>query len=338
MRRLERASFVAGLLLLAWFIYRIGPERVGRNLAEMGWGFLLVFALQAVPIFLGALSWRLVVAGNGAPTLPALARMLVAGEAVNAVSPVALVGGELVRISLLSRRIPAEEAVPSVALAAMAQCCAQILFVLSGLPFAGHAGSKRIRFERASRPCSAALVVVLAGLLFLAVSPAAHAWIERRLARSARLRRISLRIPPAWREAIPRSLRALREHPGRFALSVGASLLVWQMGALETLLILRFLHVPVGFARAYAIEVLAVAIEGALFFVPAKMGTQEGGKILIFVAAGLDPAKGLALGLVRRIRELAWAGVGLGLLGGAERGRNAASPTEVLTAQSARLT
>ena len=337
MRRLERASFVAGLLLLAWFVHRIGPERVGQNLGEMGWGFLLVFALQVLPIFFGALSWRLVLADTGAPTLPALARMLVAGEAVNAVSPVALVGGELVRISLLSRRIPPEDAVPSVALAAMAQCCAQILFVLSGLPFAVtlvRSGPLRTGFAA----LSAALAAVLAGLLFLAICRGAHDWIARRIARSARLRRLSMRVPPAWRDAIPRSLRALRAHPGRFGLSVGASLLVWQMGAVETLLILRFLRVPVGFARAYAIEVLAVTIEGALFFVPAKMGTQEGGKILIFLAAGLDPAKGLALGLVRRIRELAWAGVGLGLLGGAGRRRSAASPTEGLTAQSARLT
>ena len=59
--------------------------------------------------------------------------------------------------------------------------------------------------------------------------------------------------------------------------------------------------------------------------------------MLIFLAAGLDTAKGFTLGLVRRIRELCWAAVGLGILGrlgGAARpaGSGADSP------QLARLT
>jgi uncharacterized protein (TIRG00374 family) len=334
LKRLEQASFVVGLLLLGWFIYRIGPERVGLNLAELGWGFVLIFGLQAIPIVLNTLSWRLMLAPGSSVPLTAMARMLIAGEAVNAVSPVALVGGELVRISLLSKRIPAQEAVPSVALAAMAQCCAQILFVLSGLPIAiTFVQSAPIRVGLVA--LSAALAVLLGGLLFLVRSAAAHGWIERTIGRSSWLRAISLRVPPTWRDAIPRSLRVLRERPGHFGLSVGASLLVWQMGVVETFLILRFLRAPSGPVQAYGIEVLAVAIEGVLFFVPAKMGTQEGGKILIFLAAGLDPAKGLALGLVRRIRELAWAAVGLGVLGAIQRRKSPISPPDGLPAQSA---
>lgn len=335
MKRLERASFVVGLLLLGWLIYRIGPESVGRNLADLGWGFVLIFALQAIPILLGTLSWWLTLRPEQRLSLTAMARMLVAGEAVNAVSPVALVGGELVRISMLSTRIPAEDAVPSVALAAMAQCCAQILFVLSGVPIALNlVHSAPVRQSLVF--LSTALAVLLCGLLFFALSAAGQAWIERKAGRSSRLRAISRHVPPTWREVLPRSLRALRERPGHFALAIGASLLVWQMGGVETFLILRFLRAPVGPLRAYGIEVLAVAIEGVLFFVPAKMGTQEGGKILIFLAAGLDPAKGLALGLARRIRELAWAAVGLGVLGASQR--SPVSPAEVRPAQTARLT
>ena len=63
-----------------------------------------------------------------------------------------------------------------------------------------------------------------------------------------------------------------------------------------------------------AIEVLSIAINGVLFFIPAKLGTQEGGKVLIFTLLGLTPAQGLDFGLLRRVRELAWAAVGLTLL------------------------
>jgi hypothetical protein len=58
-----------------------------------------------------------------------------------------------------------------------------------------------------------------------------------------------------------------------------------------------------------------VLIDGILFFVPAKVGTQEGGKVVLFAALGLSPARGLTVGVVRRIRELAYAGLGLAALG-----------------------
>jgi hypothetical protein len=88
----------------------------------------------------------------------------------------------------------------------------------------------------------------------------------------------------------------------------------WALGAVEIYLILWILGVPITAHRALTIEALSVAIDGLLFFVPAKVGTQEGGKVLIFTILGLDPAKGLALGILRHIRELTWAMIGLLIL------------------------
>jgi hypothetical protein len=65
---------------------------------------------------------------------------------------------------------------------------------------------------------------------------------------------------------------------------------------------------------ALTIQVLATAIDAILFLVPARAGIQEGGKVLIFSILGLDTAKGLALGIARRIRELGWGLVGLLIL------------------------
>ena len=75
-----------------------------------------------------------------------------------------------------------------------------------------------------------------------------------------------------------------------------------------------------------AIEVLSAAIDSLLFMVPAKVGTQEGGKTAIFATLGLSASAGLAFGIVRHIRELAWAGFGL-LLGTAHRRMMMSQPT-----------
>jgi uncharacterized membrane protein YbhN (UPF0104 family) len=139
--------------------------------------------------------------------------------------------------------------------------------------------------------------------------------IRDRLRGIAWLRRQWARIPERWKRTESETLGVLRERPGSFVTAVAITFLDWQLGVVEALLILRFLHLPVSFPQAYAIELLSVVIEGILFFVPAKIGTQEGGKVLIFLAMGLDPAKGLTLGLIRRLCGLFWAGVGLVFLG-----------------------
>jgi hypothetical protein len=325
MRRIERLSFAAGLLLLGWLLVHIGVRPVLRNLEAVGWGFALVLLLQTVPVFLNALAWQAVLPPEHGLPVTALVPPLVAGEAVNAVSPIGFVGGELLRVTLLSRRIPAPAAVGATGLAAMSQFVAQALFVLSGMPVVlGRVEDPRLR--TGLLVLSGAVAALLGMVLLLGwrnrARAAAGSWLEG----LAPLRRVRDRLPDAWRRLAPEMLRTLHERPGRFAASVAASLLAWQTGVLETLLVLALLHQPVGLATAIAIEVSAVAIEGMLFFVPARMGTQEGGRVLIFLAMGLPAATGLALGLVRRLRELVWAAAGLAILGSLQVSRKAAGP------------
>jgi glycosyltransferase 2 family protein len=304
---------VAGVLLLGWLLYRIGPGNLARNLSEIGWGFLLILALRGLPIVLNTLSWQRLLPENSGVHLMRLAPILVAGDAVNTVNPVSVVGGELVRASLLRRALPAQTAVVSVALAAMSQFVAQILFALSGLPVAWSLIADA-RLRRAMLVLGGVMVLCLGFVLFLGFSTGGLAWIKGVLGRVRWLRARWAALPERWRSLEREARNALRERPGAFAESVGAAFLGWQAGVVEAFVILRFLREPVGWGQAFAIEALAVVIEGLLFFVPAKIGAQEGGKVLIFLAMGLPPAKGFALGFIRRLRELAWAVAGLAVL------------------------
>ena len=78
---------------------------------------------------------------------------------------------------------------------------------------------------------------------------------------------------------------------------------------------------PVSPVTAFAIEVLSITIDGLLFLVPAKIGTQEGGKVVAFAALGLPSSFGFAFGVVRHVRELIWAAAGILLYGVAIRRR-----------------
>jgi uncharacterized protein (TIRG00374 family) len=314
LKRIERIGFAAGVLLLAWLLYRIGPAALLANLSEVGWGFLVVLALHGLTVLFNSLAWqRVLPAGHRVP-LPLLARMQIAGDAVNAVNPLGVVGGELMRVRLLSRVLPVSAATASVGLVATAQFVSQILFVLSGTPLTLHwITDPGIR--RGLLVLCLLLLLLFGLLLWLALSESAFAAIRRRLGGIQWLRKRWAAIPERWKKTEHDTLEVLRERPRAFVTAVGITFLDWQLGVIEALVILRFLRQPVGFPQCYAIELLSVVIEGVLFFVPAKIGTQEGGKVLIFLAMGLDPAKGLTLGVIRRLCGLFWAGVGLGLLG-----------------------
>ena len=122
-------------------------------------------------------------------------------------------------------------------------------------------------------------------------------------------------LPPSW--AGPgRDLDAAlaRLGPGRAVAVLGFFVLGWAVGAVEIYLILHWVGAA-DWRTALALETGSVLIDGMLFFVPAKVGTQEGGKVVLFAALGLSPARGLTVGVVRRIRELAYAGLGLMALG-----------------------
>ncbi|MGH9399995.1 MAG: lysylphosphatidylglycerol synthase domain-containing protein [Thermoanaerobaculia bacterium] len=327
----QRVAFAAGVVLLCWLVFRIGPGIVLRSLAGVGWGFLLIVGLYGITVLANTASWRCMLPAQGRRVpLRALAPMLVAGDAVNAVTPTALVGGSLLRVSLLGQWISTPGALAAVGLAAMTQCVAQVLFVLSGLPvILTQVGDARLR--SGMMILSAVLLFFLGAVLFLAWSRAPWRRLEGLLCRLGLFRRWWASGGARWRSFGTEMLASLRSRPADFARSVGFAYIGWSVGVVETFLILRLLKAPVDWSRAFSIEVLAVTIEGILFFVPAKMGTQEGGKVLIFRAMGLDPARGLALGLVRRVRELAWAAAGLcilGLLSGARarRGHKPAAP------------
>ena len=80
----------------------------------------------------------------------------------------------------------------------------------------------------------------------------------------------------------------------------------WITGAGEIWLSLHFLGHPVGLAEAIMIESLIQAVRSAAFAVPGGLGVQEGGFVVLAAFVGLGAEIGLAMALIRRVRELAF--------------------------------
>jgi hypothetical protein len=66
--------------------------------------------------------------------------------------------------------------------------------------------------------------------------------------------------------------------------------------------------------EAFVLETAGRLIVVAFKFIPYRLGVDEAGSAMVAGALALDPAVGVALALVRRLRILFWNGVGLVLL------------------------
>lgn len=313
LRVAERVLLVAGLVLLAFLIRELGAASVVDNLRLVGWGIVPIVMQEAVSYTANAVGW-LAAFPSPRPPIP-FAQLLAArisGDAVNYVTPTATLGGEFVRTRFLRGQATSTALVASVAVAKLSQTLGQIGFIILGLA---------IILDETPLP-DPIRYGLLAGLAAVSAGALVLLFVQRRgmfapaLRLSERLG-LSARAPELMRRLQQLDQEIARVHAntnGAFALSVASFFVGWCMGVVEIYLILWFLGVPVSVHRALTIEVLSVAIDGMLFFVPFKAGTQEGGKVLIFTVLGLDPSKGLAVGILRRIRELIWAAVGLLIL------------------------
>lgn len=81
--------------------------------------------------------------------------------------------------------------------------------------------------------------------------------------------------------------------------------------AAEVVVVLLSLRLPVHFGAVLAIEGVTRALKMISGWIPARLGSDEGGAISAFALTGLSPLLGLALALTRRSRDLLWALIGI---------------------------
>jgi uncharacterized protein (TIRG00374 family) len=305
----RRSVFLLGAVVFAVLLSEIGPGEIARLLERVGWGIVLVLAQEAVTKLVQARAWSLAFPAGASSKIP-LRRLFTAGivgDGINYLVPSATVAGEVARVERLAGRCPTEEAAASVLVARFAEMLGQWAFIAAGfLLFVSPRLLPGSDLASLSRPAAAALAVLAAALLVYAA--AGRSWIGVRVPRTGQSR------SEAWLPRVPDRLKGyFRDHPLRFAGSILLYAAAWAWGAFEAYWICRFLGFPVSVSGALAIEALSAAIDSLLFFVPAKVGSQELGKVAVFTLLGLPRSAGFAFGIVRHVRELAWAGMGLAL-------------------------
>lgn len=295
---------LAGLGTFLYLLWRFDARLIWAETSAVGAGFLLILPFQIFDHTLNAMAWRFAFRPKDAAAVP-LARLILvrmAGDGVNYLTPSGNIAGEFVRPGMIADLRPPDVTVTSVLVAKFTQALGQAFFIIGGiLLLLGRLDSVSAARKAVGLGASGLIAaLVLTGFVVLTN--------KGRL--GDRIWSLAERFGPGVRENLQ---VFVAQHPGRLVLSIVFFMLGYAWGALEVLLICHFLSVPLDLRTALAIEVLSNVVDSVMFMVPAKIGTQEAGKTAIFAGLGLPPHQGLALGLIRHLRELIWASAGFSI-------------------------
>jgi putative membrane protein len=318
MSRAALCLLAAGVLLFLVLLLSHDLPNTLAILALARWGILLVALFHLLPLICDAGAIRVLEVEHrrGAWISALTARWI--GESANSLLPAGQLGGLVLMVrQLMGRGTSGPQAVAAITASTTLQSFAQVVFALLGLA---------LLTGRISQWPTAWWAVALPTAVCIGLLPATFYLLQRR-GLFLRLWRLASRLAPArdWSHLERHAARidgALAEswrRRTRVGWSFVLSLAGWLAGTGEVWLLLRLLHSPVSWSDALLLESLGQAIRGASFAIPASLGVQEGGYLLLAPLAGLHPDVALALSLGKRARELLLGVPGLIYLHHSER-------------------
>jgi hypothetical protein len=304
---------VIGGALLVITVRRVGWTDVMSSVASIGWWFALVLVLGGARFAARARAWQVCAAGAGLRFRLAFAATL-AGDALGNLTPLGLLASEPAKVFFVSDRVSTVNAASSVA-AENAFYMASVLVMLAAgaWVFVRRAGLPPAMYSAAEVVLAAALVGAIAVLWIARRRPA----ILSRLAQAmARRTGRGLTAPERLREVEERFYGVLSWPAARLGRVLGCEALFHVAAVAEVFMVLRLLSEgqSVSLLDAFVLETAGRLVVVVFKFVPYRLGVDEAGAALVARALTLDPAVGVALALVRRVRILCWNLIGLFVL------------------------
>lgn len=315
MRRLSLITIIIALAFLFWMLNKVGWSTLGHQLLQVGYYWPVLLVPYGLVNWLGTLSWsRLLVTREARPPLSRLFFLRLAGESINQLTPTASMGGEPFKaLRLKESGVPWEEATASVVIQKGIMVLSLVLYIFLGL----------ILSPLVLPESSTYLGGLSLAALALAGAGAAFVILQRRSPCVSGIRFLEkLGICPRSFKAREKELASLDaflagfylEHPGRGLLAFLFVFLSWLVHTVEVYLIFHLLGHPIPLGVALCLDSLAMLITGLGFMIPAALGVQDGGNILLSLGFNLGASLGAAFSIVRRIREAFWLSLGLAVV------------------------
>lgn len=321
MKKSKFIFLIVGLVILVVLFKTFQKETI-EYLRKLGlefwiwqfWLIVLIFFFNHIFLTYG---WRVLI--NRPLKKPYFVKLVlarIAGDSTSAINSLGAVAGEPLKALFIKELLPFKTGLASVVLDRTIHTIANLLLILTGI---------LISLFILNIPV---YVTLLTLLLFLGVLCVMCAILIKQ--REGFIEFFVNRIPGPLRNRFLNEdrwnkIRTLDEEIGfifssrenlrHFYVSLTVHYIsVLISGFLEIYLIITFIGVHITISHALFVYIFGLFLTSAIFFMPANLGTSEGSYSLALKLLGYDPALGLSVGIIRRLRSFVWSAIGMIIL------------------------
>ena len=304
---------LVGLVLFAAILWKIGLDTILRSILNVGWYLPLALLPQALINALQTYGWW--------ATFPkqhqsvgwtTLFQFNVAARAIQLVTPSLTQAGELTRVHLLLfAGLGTDVTAASVITAKVTIAISELIYIGIGLAVG-------ISFLVVDPSLISSMLVgmLVISIVLLGVLAWQRSGLFRPLIWLSRRFNMFTSVLDRHEDSLRSVDRLLKEFvvSRRFLRSCFLFFLGWVAGAAEVWALMWILGIPTDFISAFLISTWLLIVIRLTIFVPANLGTYEAGALIVFSLLGLSAENAIAFALLSRLRQLFWAGLGLGIL------------------------
>ncbi len=309
---------IAGILIFAYMVYAIGLDNIWDNIRKTGWWFLPIVLVWLVVYIINTFIVRdRRHTGIRYPSFLKMLRWTISGYTINYITPVVALGGEPYRVLELQDYVGARRATSAVLSYSMMHILSHIVFWI----------------------CSIVLIVVylqpawgltvgLAVTFFIFTGALYMLFRGYRKGLVAKTFRVLEKIPfinkpvrkfsenrmQTFQEIDENIVHLYTARRRVFFKALGLEFLARVVSCLELVFIAKAIGMDMGMLDAIVLYAGSTLFANIMFFSPMQLGTREGGLALTLEIMGFSAALGVYTGLVMRVRELCWIGLGLLLM------------------------
>jgi uncharacterized membrane protein YbhN (UPF0104 family) len=301
--------------LFAYLLVRLGAAEIASLVLRVGWYFALIAVIYLGHQLIRASAYSKCVAANKRAPYWEIVRIRLSGEAIQFLTSSGPFLAEPAKVWLLRRQgLSTKHATAATVAEYLIYTFTSAAFAIAGVTYLLN------NFEL-SRPASVAakIVVSVMGVFLLAAACAILCRIYLIGVLVKGVRRL-----PVIRKSLHFNEKdvsdtedllfaVLRDRPLRFLSILAVEFAAQALLVLELIVLLRAIGQPVSAVYPFLIEAADKFVGLAFFFIPGQVGAAEGVNAIIFKTVGLPASAGFALAIVRRLRSLLLAGLGLAL-------------------------
>ena len=312
-RLLVAACTLGGAALFAWVVRRTGPADIVDGVQRVGWGLLAILALAGLRLALRAGAWRQCMPPGAGLSYGRAFSAFLAGDTAGTITPFGILASEPTKVFLTRHDLATRDSIASLAIENLLYTASVAVMVGIGLVVL-----------LATVPLTAGWRWLLAAALAALAAGCAVAW---RLMRGTWDERRGARAP--WRQRVAAARQAVTgfaaDYPGRLWRAFAFDAAFHALAVIEVWLTLKWLAgpPPPGFgeaglagggptvAQAVIFESVNRVIIVVFKFVPFRIGVDEALTGALAPVLSLNATAGVSLAVIRKVRGLFWAAVGL---------------------------